>query len=97
MLSFFSSSVFLLVILYLSPQLLVHTELTGGLLGAGRQTQRFDLTVCPLWLPIELKIEYKLSLLCLKVIVSDQARPLYLSELLHLYTTSWQFHSSADT
>ena len=35
------------------------------------------------WLPIEQRIEYKLSLLCFKII-SHQA-PIYLSELLHLY------------
>ena len=36
------------------------------------------------WLPIQQRIEYKLSLLCFKII-SYQA-PIYLSELLHLYT-----------
>ena len=38
------------------------------------------------WLPIEQRIKYKLSLLCFKII-SHQA-PIYLSELLHLYTPS---------
>ena len=33
--------------------------------------------------------------LCFKII-SHQA-PIYLSELLHLYTPSWQLHSSTDT
>ena len=42
------------------------------------------------WLPIEQRIEYKLSL-----IISHQA-PIYLSELLHLYTPSRQLRSSAD-
>ena len=47
------------------------------------------------WLPIEQKIEYKLSLLCFKII-SHQA-PIYLLELLHLYTPSRQLCTSADT
>jgi len=47
------------------------------------------------WLPMEQRIEYKLSLLCFKII-SHQAL-ICLSELLHLYTPSWQLHSSADT
>ena len=47
------------------------------------------------WLPIEQRIEYKMSLFCLKII-SPQA-PIYLSELLHLYTPSRQLRSSADT
>ena len=46
------------------------------------------------WLPIEQRIEYKLSLLCFKII-SHQA-PIYLSDL-HLYTPSWQLRSSTDT
>ena len=45
------------------------------------------------WLPIEQRIEYKL--LCFKII-SYQA-PIYLSELLHLYTPPWQLCSSTDT
>ena len=47
------------------------------------------------WLPIEQRIEYKVSLLCFKII-SHQA-PISLSKLLHLYTPSWQLCSSADT
>ena len=47
------------------------------------------------WLPIEQRIEYKLSLLCFKII-SHQA-PVCLSELLHLYTPSRQLRSSTDT
>ena len=47
------------------------------------------------WLPIEQRIEYKLSLLCFKII-SHQAL-ICLSELLHLYTPSRQLRSSADT
>ena len=47
------------------------------------------------WLPIEQKIKYKLSLLCFKII-SHQA-PIYLSELLHLYTPSWHLRSSTDS
>ena len=47
------------------------------------------------WLPIEQRIEYKLSLLCFKII-SHQA-PIYLSEVLHLYTPSRQLCSSTDT
>jgi hypothetical protein len=47
------------------------------------------------WLPVDSRIEYKLSLLCFKII-SDQA-PVYLSDLLHLYTPSRQLRSSADT
>ena len=47
------------------------------------------------WLPTEQRIEYKLSLLCFKII-SHQA-PIYLSELLHLYTPSRRLHSSTET
>ena len=47
------------------------------------------------WLPIEQRIKYKLCLLCFKII-SHQA-PIYLSELLHLYSPSWQRRSSIDT
>ena len=47
------------------------------------------------WLPIEQRIKYKLSLLCFKII-SHQA-PIYLSELLHLFTSFQQLHSSTDT
>ena len=47
------------------------------------------------WLPIEQRIEYKLSCLCFKII-SHQA-PIYLSELLHLYTPSRQLRSATDT
>ena len=47
------------------------------------------------WLPIEQRIEYKLSLLCFKII-SHQA-PIYLSELLHLYSPCRQLCSSTDT
>ena len=47
------------------------------------------------WLPTEQRIEYKLSLLCFKII-SHQA-PIYLSELLHLYIPSRQLCSSTDT
>ena len=47
------------------------------------------------WLPIEQRIEYELSLLCFKII-SHQA-PVYISELLRLYTLSRQLRSSADT
>ena len=43
------------------------------------------------WLPVEQGIEYKLSL-----IISHQT-PIYLSELLHLYTPSRQLRSSTDT
>ena len=47
------------------------------------------------WLPTGQRIEYKLSLLCFKII-SHQA-PIYLSELLHFCTPSRQLRSSADT
>ena len=47
------------------------------------------------WLPIEQRFKYKLSLLCFKII-SHQA-PIYLSELLHLYTPSRHLRSSTDT
>ena len=47
------------------------------------------------WLPIEQRIEYKLFSLCFKII-SHQA-PIYLSELLHLYTPSRQLRCSTDT
>ena len=47
------------------------------------------------WLPVEQRIEYKLSLFYFKII-SDQAA-IYLSERLHLYTPSRQLRSSADT
>ena len=46
------------------------------------------------WLPIEQRIKYKLFLLCFKVI-SHQA-PIYLSELLRLYSPSRQLRSSAN-
>ena len=47
------------------------------------------------WQPTEQRIEYKLSLLCFKI-TSHQA-PIYLSELLHLYTPSRHLRSSTDT
>ena len=47
------------------------------------------------WLPIEQRTEYKLFLLCFKII-SPQA-PIYLLELLHLYTPSRQLRASTDT
>ena len=47
------------------------------------------------WLPIEQRMEYKLSLLCFKIIFHQA--PIYLSELLHLCTPSWQLRSFADT
>ena len=47
------------------------------------------------WLPIEQRIEYKLSLLSFKII-SHEA-PVYLSELLHLNIPSRQLRSSAGT
>ena len=46
------------------------------------------------WLPVEQRIEYKLSSLCFKI-TSHQA-PIYLSELVHLYTPSRQLRSSTD-
>ena len=45
------------------------------------------------WLLTELSINYKLYLLCFEII-SHQA-PIYLFQLLHLYTPSWQLHCSA--
>ena len=48
------------------------------------------------WLPVEQRIEYKLSLLCFKII-SRQAH-IYFSERLHLYTPSRrQLRSYTDT
>ena len=47
------------------------------------------------WLPIEQRIEYKLSLLCFKIIFHQA--PICLSELLHLYSPSQQLGSSTDT
>ena len=47
------------------------------------------------WLPIDQRIEYKLSLLCFKII--SHQTPICLSELLHLYTLSRQLRSSTDT
>ena len=47
------------------------------------------------WLPIEQRIEYKSSLLCFKI--SSHQAPVYLLELLHLYTPSRQLGSSTDT
>ena len=47
------------------------------------------------WLSIEQRIEYKLSLLCFKII-SHQA-PIYLSERLNLCTPSRQLRPSTDT
>ena len=40
------------------------------------------------WLPTEQRIKYKLSLLCFKVI--SHLAPIYLSEVLYLYTPSPQ-------
>ena len=47
------------------------------------------------WLPVEKRIEYKLSLLCFKCITMKSA-PVYLSDLLQLYTPSRDLRSSAD-
>lgn len=47
------------------------------------------------WLPVEQRIQYKLSLLCFKVL--DDLSPSYISDLLQLYTPSRQLRSSADT
>ncbi len=47
------------------------------------------------WLPIEKRIDYKLSLLCFKSL--NDLGPTYLSDLLHLYTPSRQLRSSSDT
>jgi len=47
------------------------------------------------WLPVDRRIDYKLSLLTFKSF-NNQA-PAYLSDLLHVYTPSRQLRSSADT
>ena len=46
------------------------------------------------WLPIEQRIKYKLSLLCFEII-SYQA-PTYHSDILYLYTPSWQLCSFGE-
>ena len=47
------------------------------------------------WLPIRARIQYKMSTLCFKVITGTG--PQYPSEFLHLYTSSRDLRSSADT
>ena len=47
------------------------------------------------WLPVRIRIQYKISRL--RFIVITGTGPQYLSELLHLYTPSRDLHSSADT
>ena len=46
------------------------------------------------WLPIDARIKYKLSSLCFGAITSTG--PVYLSDLLKIYTPSRQLRSSAD-
>ena len=46
------------------------------------------------WLPVHARIEYKLCSLCFGAITS--AGPVYLSDLLKIYTPSRQLRSSAD-
>ena len=47
------------------------------------------------WLPIRARIQYNISALCFNVITGTG--PQFLSELLHLYTSSRDLSSSADT
>ena len=47
------------------------------------------------WLPVEMRIKYKVCCLCFKII--SGTAPLYLSELLHFYTPARTLRSSADT
>ena len=47
------------------------------------------------WLPVSSRIQYKIALICFHV-VSGTAPP-YLSELLHLYSSSRSVRSAADT
>ena len=46
------------------------------------------------WLPISKRIEYKLCLLCFKCL--NNLAPVYLSDLLHVYTPSRSLRSSSD-
>ena len=46
------------------------------------------------WLPVNMRIDYKISSLCLKVLESTV--PFYFSDLLHVYTPSRQLRSSPD-
>ena len=46
------------------------------------------------WLPVHLRIDYKISSLCFKVL--ESTAPSYLSDLLHVYTPPRQLHSSSD-
>ena len=47
------------------------------------------------WLPVSYRIQYKILSLCYTSLSGDA--PVYLSELLHLYTPSRQLRSSSDT
>ena len=47
------------------------------------------------WLPISQRIQYKIALICFNII--SNTAPLYLSQLLELYTPSRSLRSSADT
>ena len=47
------------------------------------------------WLPVQYRIEYKLSVLCYHIIC--EFAPTYLSDLTHLYVPSRSLRSSADT
>ena len=46
------------------------------------------------WLPAHMRIDYKISSLCFKVL--ESTAPSYISDLLHVYTPSWQLRSSSD-
>ena len=46
------------------------------------------------WLPVHLRIDYKISSLCFKVL--ESTAPSYLSDLLHVYTPPRQLRSSSD-
>jgi hypothetical protein len=48
------------------------------------------------WLPVTSRVQYKVLSIC-HTCLSSSTGPVYLSELLHLYTPSRQLRSSADT
>ena len=47
------------------------------------------------WLPISERIKYKVACMCFNAI--NESGPAYLSELLHIYTSSCTLHSSLDS
>ena len=59
------------------------------------QIHRQTLLTTLHWLPIQACIEYKLSILCHSFF--SETAPVYLSDLLHVYSPSRQLHSFSDS